>query len=145
MSVELRNAFEAIGAQALIDQFGNAFEIDVVQNGDQEVYKLRYPFNDSLASEVMDVKPRQRHLVLDVLGWRLPVSARYLCGHDESHWFVAGVPINRRTACGSSVAKRCWRRNSGATIYALAVVAGDSRIAASTPVAFDGVNRDHYF
>jgi hypothetical protein len=34
---------------------------------------------------------------LDVSGWRLPISGRYLCGHDERHWFVASLPFDRQT------------------------------------------------
>jgi hypothetical protein len=102
MSIELRKAFESIGAQ-LVERYSDAFEIDIVHAREGEAFQLRYPFNDSITSEAMDIRPRQRHLVLDVFGWRLPISARYLCGHDEYHWFVAGVPINRRTAtvCGA--------------------------------------------
>ena len=44
------------------------------------------------------MKPKQRHLIMDVTGWRLPISGRYLCGHDEQHWFVASLPFDRRTA-----------------------------------------------
>lgn len=47
--------------------------------------------------EVLDVQPRDRHLLLMV---RRPaespnqpdIKAKFLCGHDERHWFVAGVP-----------------------------------------------------
>ena len=35
--------------------------------------------------------------MLDVYGWRPSVGGRYLCGHDESHWFVAALPADRRT------------------------------------------------
>ena len=53
--------------------------------------------SDSITAEALDVKPKHRHLVLDVWGWRLPISGRYLCGHDEQHWFVASLPFSRRT------------------------------------------------
>jgi hypothetical protein len=65
----------------------------VLQNGDREVYQLRYPRGDVITAEALDVKPKQRHLVLAVFGWRMPVSGRYLCGHDEFHWFVAQLPL----------------------------------------------------
>ena len=74
------------------------FEIDVRQNGDREAYHLKYPTGDTVLVEALDVKPKQRHLVMDVMGWRLPISGRYLCGHDEQHWFVALLPFERRTA-----------------------------------------------
>ena len=97
MTVEIRKAFEAIGARAHVETQGNVFEIDVLQNGDREVYQLRYPRGDVITAEALDVKPKQRHLVLDVFGWRMPVSGRYLCGHDEFHWFVAQLPFEDAT------------------------------------------------
>jgi hypothetical protein len=47
--------------------------------------------------EVLDVQPRDRHLLLML---RRPnqrpglpdIKDKFLCGHDERHWFVAGVP-----------------------------------------------------
>jgi hypothetical protein len=47
--------------------------------------------------EVLDVQPKDRHLLLLV---RRPperpglsaIKDKFLCGHDERHWFVAGIP-----------------------------------------------------
>ena len=47
--------------------------------------------------DVLDVQPKDRHLLLMV---RQPADRpglpdtkdKFLCGHDERHWFVAGVP-----------------------------------------------------
>jgi hypothetical protein len=52
--------------------------------------------------EVLDVQPRDRHLLLMV---RQPngrpglpdFKEKLLCGHDERHWFVAGVPQQAST------------------------------------------------
>jgi hypothetical protein len=39
---------------------------------------------------VLDVKPADRHLLLLVSeDWD---KSKFLCGHDERHWFVAGIP-----------------------------------------------------
>ena len=95
MTAEIRKAFEAIGAEVLVETTGNAFEIDVQRNGDREVYRLRYPETDTIEAEVLDVRPELLHLVLDVFGWRQPISGRFLCGHDEKHWFVASLPFDR--------------------------------------------------
>jgi hypothetical protein len=73
------------------------FEIDVRNEAGREVFRLRYPSSDVVATEALEVKPKLRHLVLDVSGWRLPISGRYLCGHDERHWFLASLPVNRHT------------------------------------------------
>jgi len=97
MATDIPEAFEAIGADVHVEVSGDVFEIDVRQNGDRELYQLTYPRRDEIQAEVLDVKPTLRHLVLDVTGWRLPVSGRYLCGHDERHWFVASLPFGRRT------------------------------------------------
>lgn len=98
MAIALEQGFDAIGADLRVRSAGNAFEIDVRREGDREIYQLQYPLGETIQAEVLDVKPRLRHLVLDVTGWRLPVSGRYLCGHDERHWFVASLPFGRRTA-----------------------------------------------
>src|SRR5688572_1241903 len=97
MSVDIRNAFDAIGAEMLMEPANNIFEIDVRQNGGREVYRLTNPRADTILIEAVDVKPKLRHLVLDVSGWRLPIGGRFLCGHDEQHWFVATLPFDRKT------------------------------------------------
>src|SRR5438552_978118 len=39
---------------------------------------------------VLDVQPADRHLLLLVREGQ--DKSKYLCGHDERHWFVAGIP-----------------------------------------------------
>jgi hypothetical protein len=39
---------------------------------------------------VLDVQPADRHLLLLVREGK--EKSKFLCGHDERHWFVAGVP-----------------------------------------------------
>jgi hypothetical protein len=39
---------------------------------------------------VLDVQPRDRHLLLLVREGK--EKSKFLCGHDERHWFVAGIP-----------------------------------------------------
>jgi hypothetical protein len=48
---------------------------------------------------VLDVQPKDRHLLLLVLepearpgGGTRYNKAKFLCGHDERHWFVAAIP-----------------------------------------------------
>lgn len=98
MSTELQTAFESIGAELQLETRGRAFEIDVRRRAGRELFALRYPFHDVITAEALDVRPKDRHLVLEVTGSRLPISGRFLCGHDESHWFVASVPFHRRSA-----------------------------------------------
>ncbi|MGE3819325.1 MAG: hypothetical protein AB7I30_07815 [Isosphaeraceae bacterium] len=40
--------------------------------------------------EALDVQPDDRHLLILVRGSE--GKSKYLCGHDERHWFVAAVP-----------------------------------------------------
>src|SRR5690242_18664467 len=40
--------------------------------------------------EVLDVQPADRHLLLLVREGK--DKSKFLCGHDERHWFVAGIP-----------------------------------------------------
>ena len=39
---------------------------------------------------VLDVQPSDRHLLLLVRDGK--EKSKFLCGHDERHWFVAGIP-----------------------------------------------------
>ena len=97
MNSATRQAFEAIGADVIVETAGNIFEIDIRRHGDREVYQLKFPATDQIQTEALDVAPQLRHLVLDVSGWRPPISGRYLCGLDERHWLVASLPFGRRT------------------------------------------------
>lgn len=52
---------------------------------------------ESIELEVLDVQPRDRHLLLmsrePAESRNAPeIKSKFLCGHDERHWFVAGVP-----------------------------------------------------
>lgn len=97
MSQELMQAFSDIGAELQLKHGGRRVEIDVRALHDREVFLLRRPVFDRITAEPVDVRPHHRHLVLDVYGDWLPTSGRFLCGHDEQHWFVAPVPFGRQT------------------------------------------------
>jgi hypothetical protein len=55
------------------------------------------------AVEVIDVDPRDRHLLLLVRNE--DAKSKFLCGHDERHWFVAAVPESARGVTGVASAK----------------------------------------
>ncbi|MCA9213567.1 MAG: hypothetical protein KDB27_10905 [Planctomycetales bacterium] len=59
------------------DRRGEFFEITPQVGADPEI-------------EVLDVQPVDRHLLLLVR--EDGAKNKYLCGHDERHWFVAGIP-----------------------------------------------------
>jgi hypothetical protein len=54
-------------------------------------------------AEVVDVAPADRHLLLLVR--REGSKAKFLCGHDERHWFVAAIPEGARGVTGVETAK----------------------------------------
>jgi len=94
---ELKDAFEAIGAKLSVVPGSDRFVIDIQETADAEQFQLTLPSSRFISAEVLDVHPVRQHLVLEVIGGRVPTTTRYLCGHDERHWFVAGVPISRHT------------------------------------------------
>src|SRR3989449_9438589 len=53
--------------------------------------------------EVVDVRPRERHLLLLVRDG--DEKSKFLCGHDERHWFVAAIPESARGVTGVATAK----------------------------------------
>jgi hypothetical protein len=75
MTNEILTAFESIGAEATIETRGFTFEIDVLRHEGREAFKLTCPWSDAIVLHVRDVKPKMRHLVLDVAGPRS--GARY--------------------------------------------------------------------
>ena len=63
---------------------------DPLTDGDGEFFEIRRRGGADARIEVLDVQPSDRHLLLMVReGDQKP---KYLCGHDERHWFVAAVP-----------------------------------------------------
>ena len=66
-----------ISLDVLADRKGEFFEIVRRPGADAEV-------------AVLDVKPAERHLLLMVR--ENGEKSKFLCGHDERHWFVAGIP-----------------------------------------------------
>jgi hypothetical protein len=66
----------------------NGFAIDVAVDRRGEYFDLRVPPGIDL--DVLDVDRADRHLLLMTRTGE--EKARYLCGHDERHWFVAAIP-----------------------------------------------------
>ncbi|MET0624719.1 MAG: hypothetical protein ABW250_17260 [Pyrinomonadaceae bacterium] len=65
------------GIDIRADEKGEFFDIGTVRGS-----RVEY--------EVVDLRPEMRHLLL--LGRRDGQKEKYLCGHDERHWFVCAVP-----------------------------------------------------
>jgi hypothetical protein len=63
--------------------------LDVLRDHKGEYFDIAVPDEGSI--EVVDFRPADRHLLLLA---RTPTGekAKFLCGHDERHWFVCAVP-----------------------------------------------------
>lgn len=97
----LESKFEKIGARLELGD-GDRRRAGVVGRGpvvfnvrqDREGEHFTIRFGDDSAApaevETLDVQPKDRHLLILVRGNE--GKSKYLCGHDERHWFVAAVP-----------------------------------------------------
>jgi hypothetical protein len=64
--------------------------LDIAEDRDGEYFEIvRSPLADPEIA-VLDAQPRDRHLLLLVRDGT--EKQKFLCGHDERHWFVAAVP-----------------------------------------------------
>jgi hypothetical protein len=72
--------------------FNRRAGIDIRSDHKGEFFDIRVAPNDPVQYEVVDLNRDLRHLLL--LGRRETVKEKFLCGHDERHWFVCAVPGN---------------------------------------------------
>jgi hypothetical protein len=92
MSVDsdlIRRKFEKIGARVKTSE-GFWFTIDIENDRKGEYFDITLPQGPEFVVEPIDVRPRMRHLLLLVK--RQYGKDKFLCGHDERHWFAAAVP-----------------------------------------------------
>lgn len=110
VKTRLEKAFATIGAKATVEetpptrrvlvrhrvgqprwqdlpQTQPPLELDVTDGKDGETFKIM--LNRGRLS-VLDKQAKDRHLLL--LHIDGPDKAKFLCGHDERHWFVAAIP-----------------------------------------------------
>jgi hypothetical protein len=97
MEALLIRKFERIGARAKIarplprwNRAVNGFSIDIGHDRHGEFFDLRIPENAAPELEILDVQPDLRHLLL--LARQDGNKDKFLCGHDERHWFTCAVP-----------------------------------------------------
>jgi len=64
--------------------------LDIGEDRRGEYFELIPQTSELPEVEVLDLRPKNRHLVLMVR--EQDAKNKYLCGHDERHWFVAGIP-----------------------------------------------------
>ena len=63
---------------------------DVQEDRKGEFFEIVRPPRAESEIAVLDVQPSDRHLLLLVREGK--EKSKFLCGHDERHWFVAGIP-----------------------------------------------------
>jgi hypothetical protein len=96
-SDSLKTKFARIGARLkVVDRptrrfrTGNVLSLDVRTDRHGEFFEIAARADTQTEVEILDVQPADRHLLLLVREG--PDKNKYLCGHDERHWFVAGIP-----------------------------------------------------
>lgn len=84
--------FAKIGARVKVEsdpkRLGGRLSLDVDRDAEGEYFDIRVGKVPSLS--IVDANPRIRHLLL--MWHRGFRRSKFLCGHDERHWFVAAVP-----------------------------------------------------
>jgi len=95
--LKLREVTAGPRAWSSRDELNNGYAVDIQNDRDGAFFELRYAkwLGNLLEVTVMQSAPRQRHLLLMVRqpgDGEKPQLDRFLCGHDERHWFVAAVP-----------------------------------------------------
>jgi hypothetical protein len=103
MSIEvLQRRFNEIGAHLQVAEgpWHGTPRINVLGS----TFDVRFGGGDEPAElEVVDTRPADRHLLLLVRNGT--DKSKFLCGHDERHWFVAAVPEAARGVTGVQAAK----------------------------------------
>jgi hypothetical protein len=95
-TILLDNKFARIGARLKVadhptrrSRMSGAISLDVQADRKGEFFEIVRP-NTEAEIAVLDVQPADRHLLLLVRQGK--EKSKFLCGHDERHWFVAGIP-----------------------------------------------------
>src|SRR5262249_46735590 len=106
----LKRHFARIGARVQVRLDGGrsrriaregTVTLDVVQDRFGELFDMRILPMAEPRIEVLQAVPNQRHLLLLTQAHATAEKNKFLCGHDERHWFVAAVP-GRNVATVSS-------------------------------------------
>lgn len=83
---KVRDALETRHGLQPVTRFG----VDVLEDRKGPFFELRVPRGEGLELAVLDVRPELRHLLLMVR--QEGRKDKFLCGHDERHWFTCAVP-----------------------------------------------------
>ncbi len=95
----LADKFRRMGARVRIrtqDSRMSNVRVDVQKDKKGEFFDLFVAGGDGANTEIsiLDVQPEDRHLLLLARTGegKDRAKAKFLCGHDERHWFVAAIP-----------------------------------------------------
>ena len=93
----LNKKFARIGARLKVSdrprrrfQTTSLLSLDIGSDRRGEFFEIVSQGEANAKIQVLDVQPADRHLLLLVR--ENGEKNKYLCGHDERHWFVAGIP-----------------------------------------------------
>jgi hypothetical protein len=92
----ITSKFEHMGARVLIRPAAlnrwraESFGIDVRHDNRGPYFDIAIPDQNAPELEVLDVQSRARHLLL--MARQNGRKDKFLCGHDERHWFTCAVP-----------------------------------------------------
>lgn len=87
----IERSFTRIGARAQVrTQRSNGVAIDVARDRDGEYFDIDLGRRVAPELSVVDAQPSLRHLLL--MSRDSDGKHKFLCGHDERHWFVAAIP-----------------------------------------------------
>ena len=95
----LQRQFARIGARAQVQwlagrRIRGSVALDIINDRVGELFDIRVSKDNPADLEVLHAEPRKRHLLL-MSRSDSNEKHKFLCGHDERHWFVAAVPENR--------------------------------------------------
>ena len=93
----LNTKFARIGARVKVadrasrrSRTSSLISLDVQADRKGEFFEIVSQPGAEAEIAVLDVQPADRHLLLLVREGK--DKSKFLCGHDERHWFVAGIP-----------------------------------------------------
>src|SRR6476660_9566520 len=107
-AINIESKFAAMGARLKVREVpsqwawrgrnrerSDNYAVDIQRDDRGHFFELRVPVHlgETLDVSVPQMETKQRHLLLFVRKpGDKPQLDRFLCGHDESEWFVAAVP-----------------------------------------------------
>jgi hypothetical protein len=86
-------AFLKMGARVRIEEserISSPVTIDIQRDRRGEFFLLKHSPKSALDLTILNVRPKDRHLLL--MSRVGDEKQKFLCGHDERHWFVAAIP-----------------------------------------------------